>query len=178
MPNILINLTHSEYNNILFKSNELGLTVLQYAKRRITDDQFCQLYNHLIQQTKKLPLNSTFTVMSMFNNWSTFPSKLKKSLGMNFYHLVKRYGISGVSLSGKNNSKIQVYKIHSKNIRICHTILLYIQAYGATSTRDIISIISKQFDTTRQRISGNIFCMVCKTRCVKLTSNKPNSTIN
>ena len=42
------------------------------------------------------------------------------------------------------------------NRRIRAAILAYIASNGATDTRKVISIMSKRFNTTRQRISGNI----------------------
>lgn len=46
------------------------------------------------------------------------------------------------------------------NRRIRAAILAYIASNGATDTRKVISIMSKRFNTTRQRISGNISWLV------------------
>ena len=42
------------------------------------------------------------------------------------------------------------------NRRIRIAILAYIASNGATDTRKVISIMAKRFNTTKQRISGNI----------------------
>ena len=46
------------------------------------------------------------------------------------------------------------------NRRIRAAILAYIASNGATDTRKVISIMSKRFNITRQRISGNISWLV------------------
>ncbi len=46
------------------------------------------------------------------------------------------------------------------NRRIRIAILAYIASNGATDTRKVISIMAKRFNTTKQRISGNISWLV------------------
>lgn len=46
------------------------------------------------------------------------------------------------------------------NARIRTAILAYIAKNGATNTRTVISIMSKRFNTTRQRVCGNISWLV------------------
>ena len=46
------------------------------------------------------------------------------------------------------------------NRRIRIAILAYIASNGKTDTRKLISIMAKRFNTTRQRISGNISWLV------------------
>lgn len=177
MPTITVTLSNSQYKDVVFISSQMGLTVEQYAKRRIIDDQFCQLYYYLIQKTKKLPIGSRFRVMDLFPNWHAIPRSTRMSLGLHFYHLVNRGGINGIILRGKNKLGTQLYEITSINSRIRQTILLYISAYGHTNTRNVISIMAAQFSTSRQRISGNISYMVNKLKNLNVISNKPNSII-
>lgn len=46
------------------------------------------------------------------------------------------------------------------NARIRAAILAYIAKNGATNTRTVISIMAHRFNTTKQRISGNISWLV------------------
>ena len=51
----------------------------------------------------------------------------------------------------------------------------YIQANGQQDTRDVIALFAKRFNTTKQRISGNISCMKCREQSINIISNKPHS---
>ena len=48
------------------------------------------------------------------------------------------------------------------NYRIRRAIERYIQVHGQQDTRDVIALFAKRFNTTKQRISGNISCMKCR----------------
>lgn len=61
------------------------------------------------------------------------------------------------------------------NYQIRREIENYIQKNGRQDTRVVIGIFAKKFNTTKQRISGNISCMKCFERCIKIIPNKPHS---
>ena len=54
------------------------------------------------------------------------------------------------------------------NYRIRRTIESYIQANGQQDTRDVIDLFAKRFNTTKQRISGNISCMKCREQSIDI----------
>lgn len=61
------------------------------------------------------------------------------------------------------------------NYRIRRAIESYIQANGQQDTRDVIALFAKRFNTTKQRISGNISCMKCREQSINIIPNKPHS---
>lgn len=63
------------------------------------------------------------------------------------------------------------------NYQIRRAIENYINAHGHQDTRDVIAIFAKRFNTTKQRISGNISCMKCREQCINIIPNKPHSII-
>jgi len=63
------------------------------------------------------------------------------------------------------------------NIRIRNAMQQYIVMNGPTDSRVLISIMARQFGTTKQRISGNISFMVCKVRTLSIIRNKPHSIL-
>ncbi len=63
------------------------------------------------------------------------------------------------------------------NIRIRQAIAQYISTHGATDSRAIISMFAHQFNTTKQRISGNISFMVCKAGTLSIIRNRPHSIL-
>ena len=62
------------------------------------------------------------------------------------------------------------------NRRIRIAILAYIASNGATDTRKVISIMAHRFNTTKQRISGNVSYLVTS-GTVYIVPNRPNSYI-
>lgn len=63
------------------------------------------------------------------------------------------------------------------NRTIRTAILDYIAVNGPTDSRILISLLAKQFGTTKQRISGNISHMVCQSGTVSIIRNKPHSML-
>ncbi len=61
------------------------------------------------------------------------------------------------------------------NYQIRRAIENYIKMYGKQDTRIIISIFAKRFNTTKQRISGNISCMKRLEQSINIIPNKPHS---
>lgn len=63
------------------------------------------------------------------------------------------------------------------NINIRSAIQQYIATNGPTDSRVVIAMFANQFNTTKQRISGNISFMVCKAKTVSIIRNKPHSVL-
>lgn len=63
------------------------------------------------------------------------------------------------------------------NQRIRQSIVQYIQTNGPTDSRDIIKRYSLLYRTTKQRISGNISALVCKSGNLSIIRNMPHSII-
>lgn len=63
------------------------------------------------------------------------------------------------------------------NRTIRTAILDYIAINGPTDSRKLISLLAKQFGTTKQRISGNISHMVCHLGVVSIIRNNPHSIL-
>lgn len=63
------------------------------------------------------------------------------------------------------------------NYQIRRAIESYIQANGKQDTCDVIGLFAKRFNTTKQRISGNISCMKCREQSIDIIPNKPHSII-
>lgn len=61
------------------------------------------------------------------------------------------------------------------NYQIRRAIENYINVNGRQDTRDVIDIFAKRFNTTKQRISGNISCMKCREQSINIIPNKPHS---
>lgn len=61
------------------------------------------------------------------------------------------------------------------NILIRRSIRKYIKRYGKQDTRSVITTFATAFQTTKQRISGNISCMKCIDGTINITPNKPHS---
>ncbi len=61
------------------------------------------------------------------------------------------------------------------NYQIRQAIERYIHANGRQETREIITLFAKRFNTTKQRISGNISCMKCCEQSINIIPNKPHS---
>lgn len=61
------------------------------------------------------------------------------------------------------------------NYQIRLAIENYIQVNGRQDTRDVIAPFAKRFNTTKQRISGNISCMKCREQGIDIIPNKPHS---
>lgn len=62
------------------------------------------------------------------------------------------------------------------NYRIRNAIVAYIAANGMVDTRFIINRMSNIYNTSKQRISGNISHMV-RNGIVQITRNRPHSVI-
>ena len=58
---------------------------------------------------------------------------------------------------------------------IRRTIRRYIKIYGKQDTRVVIAKFATAFNTTKQRISGNISCMKCLEGTIDIIPNKPHS---
>lgn len=54
----------------------------------------------------------------------------------------------------------------------------YIKKYGPQDTRVMIDKFSKVFNTTKQRISGNISYMNCIEGSITIIKNKPHSIMS
>lgn len=63
------------------------------------------------------------------------------------------------------------------NYQIRRAIERYIEANGQQYTHDVIALFAKRFNTTKQRISGNISCMKCYEQSINIIPNKPHSII-
>lgn len=63
------------------------------------------------------------------------------------------------------------------NRKIRNDIQNYIALNGPTDSRVLIELMAKRFSTPKQRISGNISYMVCKTGTLSIIKNKPNSIL-
>ena len=63
------------------------------------------------------------------------------------------------------------------NKLIRRSIRKYIKRYGKQDTRFVITTFAAAFQTTKQRISGNISCMKCIDGTIGIISNKPHSII-
>lgn len=61
------------------------------------------------------------------------------------------------------------------NYQIRRAIENYLQVNGRQYTRDVIALFAKHFNTTKQRISGNISCMKCREKSINIIPNKPHS---
>lgn len=61
------------------------------------------------------------------------------------------------------------------NVRIRRAIENYVKSNGRQDTRDVIAIFAKRFNTTKQRISGNISYMKCREQSINIIPNKPHS---
>lgn len=63
------------------------------------------------------------------------------------------------------------------NYNIRRAIENYIKTNGSQDTRLVIATFSKTFNTTKQRVSGNISCMKCLEKSINIISNKPHSVM-
>lgn len=61
------------------------------------------------------------------------------------------------------------------NYQIRRAIESYIQANKQQDTRYVIALFARRFNTTKQRISGNISCMKCREQIINIIPNKPHS---
>jgi hypothetical protein len=61
------------------------------------------------------------------------------------------------------------------NYQIRRAIERYLQANGKQDTRDVIALFARRFNTTKQRISGNISCMKCRELSINIIPNTPHS---
>jgi hypothetical protein len=61
------------------------------------------------------------------------------------------------------------------NKLIRRSIRKYIKRYGKQDTRSVITRFATAFQTTKQRISGNISCMKCIDGTINIVPNKPHS---
>lgn len=61
------------------------------------------------------------------------------------------------------------------NYQIRRSIENYIKINGQQDTRIMIDMFSRQYKTTKQRVSGNISCMKCLEHSINIISNKPHS---
>ena len=60
------------------------------------------------------------------------------------------------------------------NSRIRADIVAFVLANGNTDTRVLIKILAQRFNTTKQRISGNISFIVAKQGLLSITTIAPN----
>lgn len=113
---VVVTLTDEEYENVSKLAKIKGLSISQYVKRyEISDVEFDRRYEYLKSKAMQQPINSTFTVMELFEDWDKIDRGVKLSLGRCFYHLVKAGKLSGVKATGKNSSSIQQYTVfHSE----------------------------------------------------------------
>jgi hypothetical protein len=58
---------------------------------------------------------------------------------------------------------------------IRHSIRKYVKLHGKQDTRVVIAKFAIAFNTTKQRISGNISCMKCLEGTIDIIPNKPHS---
>lgn len=61
------------------------------------------------------------------------------------------------------------------NYQIRRSIENYIKKQGPQDTRVMIDMFAKLFNTTKQRIAGNISCMKCIEGSTNISPNKPHS---
>lgn len=107
---VVVTLTDQEFAEVERFAKEKGLSISQYVKRYpITDNDFDFRYDFLKKEAVKQPVNSPFTVMSLFEDWNEISRGVKLSLGRCFYHLVKGGNLPNVVPAGKNSSSVQLY---------------------------------------------------------------------
>lgn len=107
---VVVTLTDKEFAEVEKLAKEKGLSISQYVKRYpITDDDFDCRYDFLQKEAVKQPVNTPFTVMSLFDDWNEISRGVKLSLGRCFYHLVKGGKLPNVEPVGKNSSSVQLY---------------------------------------------------------------------
>lgn len=63
------------------------------------------------------------------------------------------------------------------NYQIRRSIESYIHSNGKQDTRTIIARWAKRLGVPKQKISGNLRCMIYDEHSVSLTANKPHSII-
>lgn len=63
------------------------------------------------------------------------------------------------------------------NTQIRLAIYRFLQSSGPTDSRAVISRFAAQFQTTKQRIAGNISHMVCNMGTVAIRQNYPHSVL-
>lgn len=56
------------------------------------------------------------------------------------------------------------------NYRIRRAIERYIQVNGQQDTRDVIALFAKRFNTTKQRISGNLRSLKYDDKTIRITT--------
>ncbi len=61
------------------------------------------------------------------------------------------------------------------NYQIRRAIENYLKDNGRQDTREVIALFAKRFNTTKQRISGNISCMKCREQSINIIPNKLHS---
>ncbi len=61
------------------------------------------------------------------------------------------------------------------NQEIRRALRKYIQRNGAQETRFVAAVFAKAFRTTKQRICGNISCLCCIEKTVRIFPNRPHS---
>ena len=64
------------------------------------------------------------------------------------------------------------------NKAIRRAIRKYIEHYGKQDSRKVIDIFAKDYHTTKQRISGNLSCMICIENSIQIFRNRPHSQIS
>lgn len=65
--------------------------------------------------------------------------------------------------------------MNMSNKQIRRVIKNYIRRYGMQDTRVVIEKFSKLFQTSKQRISGNLSYMKCVDGTINIITNRPHS---
>lgn len=63
------------------------------------------------------------------------------------------------------------------NAQIRNEIEIYVRKNGPQNTRTLISLFAARFSTSKQRIAGNVSCMVCMEQTANIMAGAPNSII-
>ncbi len=53
----------------------------------------------------------------------------------------------------------------------------YLKKFGPQDSREFIALFAHAFKTTKQRISGNLSCLVCIDKTVSIQRDRPHSVI-
>lgn len=59
--------------------------------------------------------------------------------------------------------------------QIRRAIRKYVEKFGPQDSRELIDKFSRRIKTSKQRISGNISCLVCIDGTVSIERNRPHS---
>jgi len=106
-----ISFSDDEYSKIEEEANDVGISIMQYAKGKIlAGGEFQKRYNELLNAVIAMRDETKFNIKAVFGlQWASMPKGVRLALGREFYKQVTAGSVSFVEPTSKDAANTQWY---------------------------------------------------------------------